>query len=63
MARNPSLEELRAEANYHRDRLALYRARLLTGRLTSESRLRELERTAASSRQRLDRALRADRTG
>jgi hypothetical protein len=36
-----------AEARYHRERLALYRARVLTGRPTSPDRLKELERRAA----------------
>jgi hypothetical protein len=35
-----------AEARYHRDRLALYKARVYSGRPTSLTRLRELERTA-----------------
>jgi hypothetical protein len=35
-----------AEARYHRDRLALYKARVHTGKPTSLTRLRELERTA-----------------
>jgi hypothetical protein len=59
MTRSPSIEELRAEARYHRDRLALYRARVLTARPTSTHRLGELERAAASAQQRLERALRA----
>ena len=49
----PSLDELRVEALYHRDRLALYRAKVLTGRPTTPTRLRELERAAASSKARL----------
>ena len=36
-----------AEARYHRERLALYRARVHSGKPTSLTRLRELERTAA----------------
>ena len=36
-----------AEARYHRDRLALYRARVYGGKSTSLARLRELERAAA----------------
>ena len=54
----PSIEHLRAEARYHRDRAALYRARSLTGRPTTPGRLRELERAAISAQERLDRALR-----
>lgn len=37
---------LEAEARFHRDRLALYRARRDGGRPTSEPRYRELERAA-----------------
>src|SRR3954470_22890543 len=36
-----------AEMRYHRDRLALYKARVHSGKPTSLTRLRELERTAA----------------
>jgi hypothetical protein len=47
------LEELRAEARYARERLALYRARLYGQRRTSMSRLRELERAADGAQTRL----------
>jgi hypothetical protein len=56
MGYEPSTDELRAEARYHRDRVALYRARILTGRNSTQNRLRELERAAASTQARLDRA-------
>ena len=59
----PTLEELRAEARYRSDRLALYRARVLTGGSSSPARLREYERLAASSQERLDRATRRDAAG
>lgn len=36
-----------AEARYHRERLALYKARVLSGKPTSPGRLRELERSSA----------------
>ena len=36
-----------AEARYHKERLALYRARVHSGKPTSLTRLHELERTAA----------------
>jgi hypothetical protein len=36
-----------AEARYHRERLALYRARVHSGKPTSVGRLQELERNAA----------------
>ena len=46
------LEDLEAQARYHRDRLALYRARVLSANPTSAGRLRELQRisTAADAR-------------
>ena len=48
----PDLAGLEAEARYHRDRLALYRARVLSAKPTSAARLRELQRisTAADAR-------------
>jgi|tagenome__1003787_1003787.scaffolds.fasta_scaffold19309862_2 hypothetical protein len=48
-----NLETLEAEARYHRDRLALYRARVYADKPTSAKRLRELERTSASADARL----------
>jgi hypothetical protein len=45
-----------AEARYARDRLALYRARVLTGKPTSHGRLRELTRVSAAAEGRLRRA-------
>ncbi len=56
----PTLDQLRVEARYYRDRLALYRAKVLTGRPTTPARLRELERAAASAAARLKRALAGD---
>ena len=50
------LEELKAAARYHRDRLALYRARTYGGSLTSATRLRELERASEFAEQALRRA-------
>ncbi len=47
------VKELEAEARYHRDRLALYRARVLTGKPTSAARLRELERISTAAADRL----------
>lgn len=41
-----SLVLLEAEARFHRERLALYRARRYAGRPTSEGRFRELKRAA-----------------
>ena len=54
----PTIEHLTAEARYHRDRFALYRARALTGKPTTPGKLRELERVATSAQERLDRARR-----
>jgi hypothetical protein len=55
----PDLVQLEAEARYHRDRLALYRARAYSGRDTSDTRLRELERTSAAADERLRHARRS----
>lgn len=41
-----SLVLLEAEARFHRERLALYRARRYSGRATNEARFRELERAS-----------------
>jgi hypothetical protein len=51
-----SLDELRVDARYHRERRDLYRAKLHGPRLTSPARLRELERACALSESRLRRA-------
>ena len=50
------LEELKAAARYHRERLALYRARAYGSSLTSPARLRELERASEFAERRLRRA-------
>jgi hypothetical protein len=50
------LAQLEAAARYHRDRAALYRARVHGPKPTSASRLRELERKAAAADDRLRRA-------
>jgi hypothetical protein len=57
------LEQLAAEARYHRDRFQLYRARVISGSsmATSPARLRELERTATAAAERLAHAKRANR--
>ena len=47
------LQRLAAEARYHRDRLALYRARVVSARPTSVGRLRELARSARAAAARL----------
>jgi hypothetical protein len=53
----PSIDELRVEARYRRDRLALYRARALSAKPISQERLRTLERESASAELRLREAL------
>jgi hypothetical protein len=53
-----TLETLDAEARYHRDRLALYRARVYANKPTSVTRLRELERASAGADARLEHARR-----
>jgi hypothetical protein len=50
------LEELEAEARYHRERYDLYRAKTYGARPTSDSRLRELERMHQGAASRLRRA-------
>jgi hypothetical protein len=50
------LEQLGAEARYHRQRLDLYRARLYGGRALSRARLDEFERAADAADDRLRRA-------
>jgi hypothetical protein len=50
------LEQLGAEARYHRQRLDLYRARLYGGRALSRARLEEFERAADTAEARLRQA-------
>jgi len=50
------LEQLRAEARYRQTRLALYRARIYSVRATSDTKLRDLERSAQGADERLRRA-------
>ena len=52
------LLQLEAEARYHSERLALYRARTLSGRPTDPGRLRELERISEGADNRLRHARR-----
>jgi hypothetical protein len=47
------LSDLEAQARYHRDRLALYRARMQGGHPTSTTRLAELEKAASAAAERL----------
>lgn len=50
------LDQLRAEANYHRQRLDLYRARLYGGRAANLARLEEFQRASDTAAERLRRA-------
>lgn len=56
----PDLQEIEAQARYHRDRLALYRARVLSAKPTSTARLHELQRISAAADARLRDAARHD---
>jgi hypothetical protein len=56
----PDLHELEAEARYHRDRLALYRARVLSAKPTSAARLRELQQISTAADTRLRHAAKRD---
>ncbi|MFL5846232.1 MAG: hypothetical protein ACJ762_16210 [Solirubrobacteraceae bacterium] len=53
MAADHRLEELRAEARYHRQRYDLYKAKVQGPRETSPARLRELEHASALAAERL----------
>jgi hypothetical protein len=57
----PDLQELDAQARYHRDRLALYRARVLSAKPASAARLRELQRASAAADARLRHAAMASK--
>ena len=52
---DPRIEQLAAEARYHRERFELHRARVISGSpmATSLGRLRELERSATAAQERL----------
>ncbi|WP_354699149.1 hypothetical protein DSM112329_04857 [Paraconexibacter sp. AEG42_29] len=56
---SPEIQHLRADARFARDRLALYRAKAYGMRETSPVRMRELERNADATAERLAAALRA----
>jgi hypothetical protein len=55
-AGGPHLDDLRAEARYHRERYDLYRAKMYALRPTTMARLRELERAHEAADERLRRA-------
>jgi hypothetical protein len=56
MGGSPRIEDLQAEARYHRERYDLYRAKVYGPRPTSMARLRELERAHQGAEARLARA-------
>jgi hypothetical protein len=56
MGASPPIEDLRAEARYHRERYDLYRAKMYAQRPTTMGRLRELERAHQGAEARLRRA-------
>ena len=49
----PDLTDLENQARYHRDRAALYRAKMHGSKPTSVERLHELERASAAADERL----------
>jgi hypothetical protein len=56
MAGSPRIEDLRADARYHRERYDLYRAKMYGLRPTTMTRLRKLERAHPGAEGRLRRA-------
>jgi hypothetical protein len=56
MAGSPRIEDLLAQARYHRHRYDLYRAKMYGVRPTTMTRLRELERAYRGAEARLRRA-------
>jgi hypothetical protein len=60
---DPRIEQLAAEAQYHRERFELSRARVISGSptATTPGRLRQLERAATASQERLVHARSAER--
>jgi hypothetical protein len=56
MAGSARIEDLRAEARYHRERYDLYRAKMYAQRPTTMGRLRELERAHQGAEDRLRQA-------
>jgi hypothetical protein len=61
MAGSSELENLAAEARYHRQRYDLYRAKAYGSRPTSDARLRELRRSCESAERRFKEARAASR--
>ncbi len=58
MSDSARLDTLEAEARYHRERLALYRARAYAARPTTNLRMQELQRLSESADRRLSEARR-----
>lgn len=56
MAGSARIEDLRAEARYHRERYDLYRAKMYSLRPTTMGRLKELERAHQGAEARVRRA-------
>ena len=56
MTSSARIDDLKADARYHRERRDLYRAKMYGPRLASPGRLKELERACALSESRLLRA-------
>ena len=57
------LDQLAAEARYHRQRLDLYRARLYGGKMLNPARLEEFERASDAAAVRLRQAAKAPPLG
>ena len=57
------LDQLRAEADYHRQRLDLYRARIYSGRAANMERLKEFQRASDDAAARVERARASARHG
>ena len=55
------LEQLMAEVRHYRERMSLLRARVYSGKPSSDARLRELERSLQSAERRLREARGLDR--
>jgi hypothetical protein len=53
VAAKPDLTDLEDQARYHRDRLALYRAKMHGSKPTGVERLEELQRASAAADERL----------
>ena len=61
MTHDPVLEQLAAEARYHRQRYDLYRAKMYALRPSTQRRLQELQRASEAAETRLAAAMKATR--